>query len=172
MNDLTIFLILLLVLGVWGAIVYVTSRSAIAKGRSGWIWGILTIFPLGPVTGPLFLLTMPKLGAAASKGQLIGRTVIVAFLVFAFLFRLIENSVPAPNELSSDELNECLDLSEQARLVRQSATLNEGTNMWEFPTQESADKYNLLIERFQDECSGKTYDEKDLQNMQRNFGEP
>lgn len=172
MNDLTIFLFLLLVLGVWGAIVYVTSRSAIAKGRSGWIWGILTIFPLGPLTGPLFLSTMPKLGAAASKGQLIGRTIIVAFMVFAFLFRLVTNSLPSPNQLSSTELTTCLDLSEQAEIARQAASFNEAANMWEFLTQEGADEYNSLLNRYQEQCSGKTYDENDLQNMQRNFGEP
>jgi len=172
MNDLTIFLILLLVLGVWGAIVYVTSRSAIAKGRSGWIWGILTIFPLGPVTGPLFLSTMPKLGAAASMGQLIGRTIIVAFLVFAFLFRLVTNSLPSPNQLSSAELTACLDLSEQAEMAREAASFNEAANMWDFLTQEDADEYNSLLDRYQEQCSGKTYDENDLQNLQRNFGEP
>lgn len=172
MSDFAVYVGLVLVLGVWIGIVYATSRSAIVKGRRGWLWGILTVFPLGPLTGPLFLSTMPKLGSAASKGQLIGRALIIAFLVLAFLFRLVENSVPEPNELSSNKLTECLDLSEQARLARQAATFNEGANMWEFPTQESVDEYNLLVKRFQDECEGKTYDENDLERFQRQFGEP
>gem|GEM_PF-2997193 len=105
-------------------------------------------------------------------GQLIGRTIIVAFLVFAFLFRLVTNSLPSPNQLSSAELTACLDLSEQAEMAREAASFNEAANMWDFLTQEDADEYNSLLDRYQEQCSGKTYDENDLQNLQRNFGEP
>ena len=172
MNDVAIYITVLVVLGFWAGIVYVTAKSAIAKEKSGWLWGILTIFPLGPLTGPLLLMTMSKSGTAASKGQLVGRTLIIAFLVFALLFRLVTNSLPVPNQLSADELAACLDLSEQAEIATQAATYSEAEEMWEFPSQESANEYNMLVERFQKECSEKTYDEDDLREMQRSFGAP
>lgn len=172
LDVIVAFIIPPLILGVWVAIIYGTYRAAIAKGRRGWLWSILAFFPLGPLMGPLFLVTMPKVGTAASKGQLIGRTFIIAFLVLAFLVRLAANSVPSPNQLSLEELTACLDLSEQADLAKQAATFNEEANMWEFPTQKSADEYNLLVERYQDGCTGKTYDENDMQELQRSFREP
>ena len=172
MNDVTVYIIVVVFLGAWIGIACATAKSAIAKERSGWLWGSLTIFPLGPITGPLLLMTMSKSGTAASKGQLVGRILIIAFIVFAFLFRLVTNSLPSPNQLSSDELAECLDLSDQLDVARQAATYIEAEEMWEFPSQESADEYNMLVERFQKECSEKTYDEDDLREMQRSFGAP
>ena len=115
---------------------------------------------------------MPKIGTAASKGQLIGRTFVITFLVLVFLVRLVANSVPSPNQLSLEELTACLDLSEQVNLAQQAATYIEADDIWEFPTQEGADEYNLLIERYQYGCTGKTYDENDMQELQRSFREP
>ena len=168
MDEVTVYIVIVVLFGGWFAIAYATARRAITKGRSGWLWGILTVFPLGPIIGPLILTTMSNSGSAASKGQLIGRTFIITFLVFSFLVRLA-SSLPSPNQLSSDELAACLDLSDQSDMARQAATYNEAAEMWEFPTQENADEYNSLLERYQVECSEKTYDENDLQEMQRSF---
>jgi len=41
--------------------------------------------------------------------------------------------------------------------------------MWEFLTQESADEYNSLLDRYQVECSGRHDDENDLLDTQKSF---
>lgn len=86
-------IVLLVVIFVLGVIAYLIGKRAVAKGRSGWRWGLLSLFPLiGPLGAALLLWTMPPAGHKASLGQMIGR-VFVLLLIFALAGRIVPNDI-------------------------------------------------------------------------------
>ena len=46
----------------WLFVAIAVGKAAAKKSRRRWLWTLLSIFPLGPIVGPLFLASMPPVG--------------------------------------------------------------------------------------------------------------
>ena len=116
MNDIWIYIALVAGIAAYLGIAWAVGSAAKRKGRSRAVWTTLSIFPLGPLGAPLWLATMPVAGEAASTGQLIGRTLLITFLVLSNLARLAGSTLEQRNDLRSQ-------LAELARAENESTPI-------------------------------------------------
>ena len=168
---------------VWGFIARAVGLAAKDKKRSRSLWTLMTIFPLGPIMGPLWLSSLPVVGEKSSVGQLIGRLLLVLFVVGNISSRVIEQSgnekvaERAKDELgfqtesvtqhykqmTTGEILICLELTQDIKAFQARAELSDDEAQWLFATQTEADRFNQLVERNTTlECDDRTYDYGDL----------
>lgn len=185
MDDSSILLsfVLLFVLGGWLSIARAVGLAAKKKNRRRWLWTTMSIFPLGPLIGPLWLATMPVAGGKATIGQVIGRAVLIFLIVLSQLARLAEIGSQAKimnkaesefgyqteskaahyKKMSVDEIVICLQLSSEMNAMSDAATLNESDDLYLFESQREADIYNSAISMHAElECGDRTYDVSEL----------
>jgi hypothetical protein len=101
MSDIGVYIFLAAVAAAYLGIAWAVGSAAKSKGRSRAVWTTLSIFPLGPLAAPLWLATMPVIGEPASTKQLVGRTLLIAFIVLANLGQLVGGAVENRNNLRS-----------------------------------------------------------------------
>ena len=101
MNDMWIYIALAAGVAAYLGIAWAVGSAAKRKGRSRAVWTTLSIFPLGPLTAALWLATMPVAGEEASTKQLVGRTLLIAFLVLGNLASLAGSTLEQRNDLRS-----------------------------------------------------------------------
>ena len=89
-DAITNLFIIALFIG-WLWIAAAVGKAAAKKNRRRLLWTGLTIFPLGPVVGPLWQATMPVVGEKATTGQVIGRAVLIFLIVISQAARVIQD---------------------------------------------------------------------------------
>lgn len=176
-----------LVAGIWCCVVIAVGRAAAAKGRSRTTWGFLTFMPLGPIMAPLYLASLPAVGEKATKGQLLGRTVLIVWLVVGFGARLVIDTANQQIEaeamskaetdygfeteyvtthykkMSVEEIVECVTISQTTEAMQYEADYDADNETYYFETQGQADTYNDLNAKYNEmECQERTYDVADL----------
>lgn len=116
MDDIWVYIAVAVVAAAYLGIVWAIGTAARRKGRSRAVWITLSIFPLGPLGAALWLATMPVAGVPASTGQLVGRTLVIVFLVLVFLAQLAGSTLEQQSDLRSQ-------LAEVARAQNESTPL-------------------------------------------------
>ena len=74
----------------WIFIAWQVGLRAAKKARRQGLWTLMAIFPLGPIITPLWLASLPVVGAQASTGQLIGRSALITLFVLSQAARLAQ----------------------------------------------------------------------------------
>ena len=167
----------------WLFVAIAVGKAAAKKSRRRWLWTLLSIFPLGPIVGPLFLASMPPVGEKPTPGQIVGRSVLIFIIVLSQLARLAEvgiqtsiqdkaesdfgweteSSATHYKQMSVDEIVMCLQLNSEVSAMIETATIEEGGDMYLFDSQREADIFNAAIELSDDlECEERTYEYTDL----------
>jgi hypothetical protein len=175
---------------VYGTVVWFTGLAAKRKGRSRAIWITLTLFPLGPIAGPLLLASFPTVGEPASVAQKIGRGILIVALLLSLIGNIMKAAEPVNGSIEQERVTEkakeimgyyeptdvythykqmnvaeittCLALTKAAKTMIESAELQE-EGMWLFDTQGEADRFNAINRIIEErECNDRTYDFSDL----------
>lgn len=183
------WVILVVMFGAWGTAAWFTGLAAKRKGRSRLLWTTLSVLPLGPIAGPLWLASFPKVGEPASVAQKIGRSLLILALLLSLVGNIIgtlervndsleqervaEKAKETINYEVSDadthykqmnvpEITACLALTMALETMTETAEQQED-GMWLFSTEVEANRFNaingVLEER---ECNERTYDHSDL----------
>jgi hypothetical protein len=175
-------LLAFLIFVLWGWVCRAVGLAAKKKGRSRSLWTVLTIF-LGPIGGPLWLASFPVVGERSTVGQLIGRTILIVFVLANFIGGALQESQVKQiaekaekefdyetqpvkehyKKMSVSEIVACLKLEQDGKAIQSRGALNKDTNLWLFDAQMEVDKYNDIVERSTSmECDVRTYDYSDL----------
>ncbi|MDA9297942.1 hypothetical protein N9Q31_03180 [Pseudomonadales bacterium] len=182
MENVGWILLAIFVLVFWGWVCRAVGLAAKAKGRSRSLWTVVTFF-FGPIGGPLWLASFPVVGEKSTVGQLIGRTILIVF-VLANLGRGVAQTGQETliaeraekefgyetqpvkehyKKMSVSEIVACVKLEQDGKAIRSRGVLSSDINQWQFDTQIEADKYNDIIEKSTSmECQKRTYDYSDL----------
>ena len=181
-DAITNLFIIALFIG-WLWIAAAVGKAAAKKNRRRLLWTGLTIFPLGPVVGPLWQATMPVVGEKATTGQAIGRAVLIFLIVISQAARVIQDvseqtikdkamsdfglesqDITAHyKQMDVDEIVLCLQLNSEANAMIEAATFDEGSDTYLFESRRESDIYNSVIAMSDElECSERTYDYSDL----------
>ena len=180
------WIILVVALLVWVAAAWFTGLAAKRKGRSRAIWTTLTLFPLGPLTGPLWLASFPTVGEPASGAQKLGRAILIVLLLGNLAVkvltpiadslqqqRVFEKARETLNieatsidrhykKMNVEEMTTCLALSKKIDAMTERAEQQED-GMWLFDSQSEADRFNAINSIIEErECNERTYDVSDL----------
>tara|TARA_B110000503_G_C6850007_1_gene290409 strand:+ start:71 stop:493 length:423 start_codon:yes stop_codon:yes gene_type:complete len=129
---------------------------------------------------------MPHVDAKATKGQLVGRTVLIFWLLFSVIGRLAstvnqqteaEATAKAERDygfqteyvtthykkMSVDEIVECLTLNKTFEAMQYDADYDAANETYYFKVEGQADTYNDLVAKYKEmECQERTYDVADL----------
>lgn len=178
--------VLAIVGGIWVASAWFTGLAAKRKGRSRAIWTTLTLFPLGPIGGPLWLASFPAVGEPATGAQKLGRGILILLVIGNFFAKALLTTVEEQEQqriaekareslnyeittvdehykkMNVSEITTCLALTKKAEAMTKSAE-EQDDGMWLFNTQIEADRFNATRGLIEDlECNQRTYDTRDL----------
>ena len=176
----------LLILGIvafWAFIARAVGISAAKKNRRRWLWTLLTVVPLGPIGGPLWLMTMPIAGVKASAGQILGRSALILVIVASQLIRAVQTAnqnvtiekassqfgyevqtnVTPYRHMDLDEITVCMQLASTIKDMAEQSTINEDGDTYLFETGLEVDLFNAANElNTEMECDDRSYDIADL----------
>ena len=183
MNDTVAVLLIVALFAAWGFIVRAVGKAAAKKNRRPWLWAVMTVLPLGPIVGPLWLASMPVAGETATPGQAIGRGLLIFLLVLSQAGQLAQLGVQEatkdkanseyglePEDVTThykkmdvDEIVICLQLTAETTAMSDEATIDEGGDTVLFESQREADIYNSAFGLHDElECNERTYEYSDL----------
>ena len=93
MDNLVETLFVLAVFITWIFIAWKVGLAAKNKDRRRFLWTVLSVFPLGPIYAPLWLATLPHFEEKATRGQLVGRTFLIALFSLVILGNVYNSAV-------------------------------------------------------------------------------
>jgi len=175
--------IILGIFAVWFVIARAVGLAAAEKNRRRWLWTVVSIFPLGPLGGPIWLATMPSAGEKATNGQLIGRSVLILLVVISQLARVgqlamqtttqekassefgyeTKTVVTQYKQMGIEEIVVCVQLASTVKEMSEKSTLNDSGDTHLFETQRDVDIFNNAMALSDElECDDRTYEFADL----------
>ena len=181
--GITETLLFLGIVAFWAFIARAVGISAARKNRRRWLWTLLAVFPLGPIVGPLWLITMPIAGVKASTAQILGRSALILVIVASQLFRVVQTvnenvtlkkassqfgyevqtKVTPYRHMNLDEIAACIQLAATIKDMVKQSTINEDGDTYLFETGLEVDLFNSANElNAEMECDDRTYDIADL----------